>query len=142
MNILMRQSVNILVSNTRTYIVYTKLLYILATFYTQDFSLVQLANGSVSLQCAYAIGTDDTVQCVVVFTDIYTGQFWNTTIGRTPGTHPPMGSKVIIAPPAGVYNITVYDSIGDTIVLAIVHSDTVDIGETVSTITTDTISSE
>ena len=49
---------------------------------------------------------NDTVQCVVVFTDVQSG---NTTVGHTPGTHPPMGSKVITVPQAGIYNITVYE---------------------------------
>ena len=74
------------------------------------------------VQCVYAISTDDTVQCVVVFTDVHSGYTWNTTVGHTPGTHPPMGSKVIMVPQAGVYNITVYDSVGDATVL---YSDTV-----------------
>ena len=90
---------------------------IIATFYTQDFSLVQQEDGSIVVQCVYAISTDDTVQCVVVFTDVHSGHTWNTTVGHTPGTHPPMGSKAITVSQAGVYNITVYDRVGGTTVL-------------------------
>ena len=85
------------------------------------------------VQCVYAISTDDTVQCVVVFTDVHGGYTWNTTVGHTPGTHPPMGSKVVTVPQAGTYNITVYDSVGDTTVLAIVYSDAVYINDSITT---------
>ena len=85
------------------------------------------------VQCVYATSTDDTVQCVVVFTDVQSGYTWSTTVGHTSGTHPPMGSKVITVPRAGVYNITVYDSVGDTTVLAIVYGDTVYINDSITT---------
>ena len=107
----------------------------IATFYTQDFSLVQEDDGSIVVQCVYAISTDDTVQCVVVFTstDVQSGYTWSTTVGQTPDTHPPMGSKVITVPRAGVYNITVYDSVGDITVLAIVYDGTVYINDSITT---------
>ena len=90
-------------------------------------------DGSIVVQCVYAISTDDTVQCVVVFTDVQSGYTWSTTVGHTSGTHPPMGSKVITVPQAGVYNITVYDSVGDTTALAIVYGDTVYINDSITT---------
>ena len=103
---------------------------IIGTFYIQNFSLVQ-EDGSIVVQCIYAISTDDMVQCVVVFTDIQSGYTWNTTVGHTPGTHPSMGSKVITVPRAGIYNITVYDSVGDITVLAIVYDGTVYIKDSI-----------
>ena len=99
---------------------------------------MQEDDGSIVVQCVYAISTDDTVQCVVVFTDVQSGYTWNTTVGHTPGTHPPMGSKVIMVPQAGVYNITVYDSVGDITVLAIVYDGTIYVNDTISTVTTTT----
>ena len=125
-------------SNTILGCVCTSALYniIIGTFYTQDFSLVQEDDGSIVVQCVYAISTDDTVQCVVVFTDVQSGYTWNTTVGHTPGTHPPMGSKVITVPLAGIYNITVYDSVGDITVLAIVYDGTIYVNDTISTVTT------
>ena len=97
---------------------------------------MQKDDGSIVLQCVYAISTDDTVQCVVVFTDVQSGYTWNTTVGLTPGTHPPMGSKVITVPRAGIYNITVYDSVRDITVLAIVYDGTIYVNDTISTVTT------
>ena len=97
---------------------------------------MQEDDGSIVVQCVYAISTDDTVQCVVVFTDAQSGYTWNTTVGHTPGTHPPMGSKVIKVPQAGVYNITVHESVGDTIVLAIVYDGTVYINDNITMYTT------
>ena len=108
-------------------------LVIIGTFYIQNFSLVQEEDGSIVVQCVYAISTDDTVQCVVVFTDVQSGYTWNTTVGHTPGTHPPVGSKVITVPRAGVYSITVYDSVGDITVLAIVYDGTVYINDSITT---------
>ena len=94
---------------------------------------MQEEDGSIVVQCVYAISTNDTVQCVVVFTDVQSGYTWSTTVGHTPNTHPPMGSKVITVPQAGVYNITVYDSVEDITVLAIVYGDTVYINDSITT---------